>query len=691
MEKTAAPKSRAINNSLSEALFFISIILMPAFVLVSFQAFTENALYIFTSAFLGLAFGFVALMLCCFLVPSALKGNLIIKTIALFSPAVLLLSFIIDPQVSTIFYSIFFIVFFILLYFGFIFPVKDRGKHICASLILLSMLFAIEYSLFVYDLFSPDSFSYYDISNTIFSDFYSVATQRQYIVDTQLGISFPYLYPTMIAMVNTLTGLKIYSGTILNIVFTCISCLLLYKISTKHFKNPYAGTIAAAFMVTNDPYLTEMRVARSVPLAVLSILVLTYYIFDLPKLSTKACILAGVGAGTAMVCRFDAFVAAGLCFLVIFIFSQKGSHIKNSLKYIIGLLIPTLPWIVFSLVNFGTPWISDNGGTMWMAVPSIPQRYYSSTYTIPTIFNNFSEWFARLFDYKLKYVWEYGISKCLPLAFLIIFLVWAAVMLIRFIRCRQFKKYVKAQKKLLISAGICVLVYFAKFCGIWIVGFSDARYHSESFIMLTLFISAVIYSISAFSKVESAAEENAQRKKKNRTAIVPEYAENYEKTSKSIIVNAVTALACTAFIVAAIVSYSYLDRYTPAIMSDAYLTKPDSVKQIENVVTSKKDNPRVFYSGVNEGDPFSFGAYTGIKTFGPPWAKADDPNALIEITDNYVMPDYVVCKSDTLRADFAQRYGLVAVYDYYNYYTVYEVTNKTTFAAEQKLFPYAED
>lgn len=689
MVKTISGDREIQNLSLSEKLVYISMILMPAFVLTSLQAFVNKGiLYIFTSAFLGIALGLIALLICKFLIPSALKGNAVMKTVALLSPVILLFSFVIDSRQSTIFYCIFFIAFFILLYFGFVFPVKDKGKHVCAALILLSMLFVIEYSLYVYDLFSPDSFSYFDISNTIFSDFYNVATQRQYIVDTQLGISFPYLYPTLIAMVNTLTGLQIYSGTILNIIITCVSCLLLYKISVKHFKNPYAGTIAAAFMVTNDPYLTEMRVARSVPIAVLCILVLTYYILDLPNLKTKACVLAGVGAGAAMVCRFDALVAAGLCFVVIFIFSKKGSRIKSSAKYIGGLLIPTLPWIIFSLVNFGKPWISDNGGTMWMAVPSIPQRYYSSTYTIPTIFNDFNTWFTRLFDYKLKYVWENGVTKCLTLAALIIFLVWAVVMLIRFFRCRQFRKYVSANKKLLIRAGVCVVIYLAKFCGIWIVGFSDSRYHSESFIMLILFISAVICSISAFSKVEMPQKRKKQGKKQLKNTGLCECAEDYAKTSRSVLVNVVTALACVAFIVAAVTSSNYLQRYTPTIMSDSYLTKPDVVAQIEKAVTAKADNPRVFFSGVNEGDPFSFGAYTGIKTFGPPWSKADDPNALIEITDNYVMPDYVVCKPDTLRADFSARYGLVEVYSYNGQLNVYEVTNKSTFAAEQKLFPY---
>ncbi|WP_255883521.1 MULTISPECIES: glycosyltransferase family 39 protein [unclassified Ruminococcus] len=689
MEKVKSNKKidfSALNSlNVLEKIMYIAIVLMPAFVLTSLQAYVANPVYIPTSILLGIGFGVIALLLCKFLIPSALKGNEILKIIALFLPSVLLVSFAIDLRQSTPFFCISFIAIFVLMYFGFVFPIKDRGKHICAAIILIAMLFAIEYSLYVYDLFSPDSYSYYDISRTIFGNFYNVATQRQYIVDTELGISFPYLYPTLVAVVDSLTGLKIYSGTILNIVITCISCLMLYKISTKHFNNPYAGTIAAVFMVTNDPYLTEMRVTRSVPLAILSILILTYYILDLPSIKTKSCILAGVGAGCAMVCRFDALVAAGLCLIVMLIFSEKGNRIKNSAKYAGGLLIPTAPWIIFSLVNFGKPWISDNGGTMWLVTPSIPQRYYSSTYVPQTIFNNFDAWFKCLFDVKLRGILDRIGSQILPTAVLIILAVWIVVMLLRFMNCRKIGLYFSSHIKLLISTGVCVLVYLAKFCGIWVVGFADSRYHTETFVMLILFLFSVVYSISAFTKVRDTV---GKKKKSKALSASVQYAESYEKTSKSWVVNITTVLVCLALIVTA--GSTYLSRYTPYVMLQSLLDKPAAAAEIESVVTAKNDNPRVFFSGINEGDPFSFGAYTGIKTFGPPWSKPSDPNALIELTDNFVTPDYVVCKAENIRPDFVSRYGLIPIHTCQGNITIYEVTNKSTFASERKLFPYGE-
>ncbi len=665
--------NRLIQKSMGEKLLYLSIILMPSLVLASFQAYNPGGNYIFTSVLLGIVFGVIALLLFKCLIPSSLKGNYKMKAAAMLFPVVLLLSYVIDAQQSTVFYCIAFILFFIFLYFGFVFPIRDRGKHVCSALILLLILFAVEYSFYVYDLFSPDSFSYFDISKTIFHDFYNVDTQRQYIVDTSLGVSFPYLYPTLIAIVNELTGLKIYSGTIINIVIVGVTCLMLYKISVKHFKTPYPSVLAAAFMLTNDHYLTEMRAARSIPLTVLCILILTYYILNLPKISTKSAVLAGVGAGAAIVCRFDALAAACLCFVAVFVFSQKGRRIKNTAKYTVGMLIPTSPWIIFSLLNFGKLWISDNGGTMWMTIPSIPQRYYSSGYTPQTIFNNFGEWFKQLFDYKLKYVGQYGFLMCISVFIFVLLIAWIIILLVKFIHNDGLKGYVKSHKKLLISAGICVLIYAAKFCEISIVGFIDARYHCETYVMLILFISALACSMSAYSKSDLLIEQQAAT-------------DNYAKISRSFVINFATVILCVASIMITTGEKKYLERFTPTIVYESYLTKPVDVEEIEKAVTQKNPDPTVFFCS-NSGDPFTFGPYTGLRTYTPPTTMQDDPNALIEITDNYIMPDYVVCAPNELRKDFSERYGLAAVYDYYGYYTVYEVTNKSTYANEKKLFP----
>ena len=152
--------------------------------------------------------------------------------------------------------------------------------------------------------------------------------------------------------------------------------------------------------------------------------------------------------------------------------------------------------------------------------------------------------------------------------------------------------------------------------------------------------------------------------------------------------NITTALVCVAMIIC--IGSQNIKCYSPYIMLSSLLDKPVAAAEIESVVTAENENPRVFFSAVNEGDPFSFGAYTGIKTFTPPWTKANDPQALIEITDNYIMPDYVVCKAENIREDFVSRYDLTPVHTTSDKLTIYKVTDKSTFANERKLFPYGK-
>lgn len=655
------------NASLNEKLLYLFFLVCPSLIFVSLQSYVKSGSFIFQSIILGAALGAVAVAVLKAMSPSVFKGNYAMKYLALLSPVILLFSFATELKNSTNIYCIFFIVFAILLFIGFIYEIEDTSKKVCVTVVMLCMMFAVEYSLYTYDLFSPDSFSYYDISKTIFSDFYHVSTQRQYVYDTDLGISFPYLYPLFMAIFNAFTGLEIYSGTVFNIIIACFSCYLLYKISTKHFGNPFVGTVAAVFLMTNKPYLTEMRVARSVPLAVFCILILAYFILDLPKISFKSCLLAGLGAGGAMVCRFDALVAAGMCGLALLIFAKKGTKIKCCIFYAAGILILTLPWILFSLINFGSIFISDNSGTIFMPTPLIPQKYYSTGYVPTTMFNNFDYWYKMLFDYKLKYVWEYGLSKCLSATSLYVLLLFDVSIVLGFTRGLKFKEYVKSNKKTLIAAGFAILTYLAKTFAIVIVGFCDDRYHSETWLMVIMFLTAVFVSIVTFSTGADKSHKTNRKKAKLGTSFL----------SAAVTLVAVITIVCT------VNEYEMLKTYTPYIMYEGYLTTPAEPAAIKQAVTAKKADPIVFYSGT-QGNPFSVGAYTGIKTYTPPKVQANDTAAVFEITDNYIHPDYVVCTPDEMKQDFIDRYGLVPVSKYGDL-NIYEVTNKTTFSQTKSL------
>ncbi len=64
--------------------------------------------------------------------------------------------------------------------------------------------------------FSPDSHSYYEISQTFTGNFGFVDTIRQYVIRTDYNISFPYFYPLCLFFVNGITKLGRYAGVLFN-------------------------------------------------------------------------------------------------------------------------------------------------------------------------------------------------------------------------------------------------------------------------------------------------------------------------------------------------------------------------------------------------------------------------------------------------------------------------------------------
>lgn len=655
------------------AILFSLIVLSSSAVFISMQYFVTEHQNYFGSFVIGVLVGLLFACIALQNIPAIFsKTNFLLKCFALLLPFGLLFGFIIPHNMATYFYCVFFIVFYIVLVLAFILPIQNKGMKLCSALILLAAFFAIEYSFFVYDLYSADTMSCYDIAQSIFTDFYKVSTQRQYTVDTDLGISFPYLYPTLIAIFDFFTGLKLYAATIVNVITACLTCFVLYKISLKHFKGPYPGTIAAVFLMTNANYLSEMRQARAVPLTILFVLIAIYGLLHLPKITKSMCFFAGVAAGCSMVVRFDALVTTGMGFVAVLLFSVKNQKIKNAAIYAAGVLVFTTPWILLSLIGVGSPWVSDNGGTMFMTMPSIPQRYYSPDYVYPTIFNDFNTWVDCLFKYKLPWVIEYGFLSCVNTLSNIGIAVWAGLVLIKSFQgktLKMIKLFFKAKKQLLIGCLFILITYLGKVASIVLVGYVDSRYHCESWVMLVLVISAILYSFFSFTK-------KVQNQETEKTV----YSFDHKKASNNSFLNTVTVLCCAVVIF--FTGTENWGMYSDTIFSNEILTTPASVQILKEVVTQKTDDPAVLFLTDNTS-PYAFGAYSQITTYCTPHIAGDDPEALYLLTDNFVHPDYVI--ADTYNGEYFTKYGLVEVYTDGASYSVYEVTNKSSYSDTKTL------
>lgn len=208
--------------------------------------------------------------------------------------------------------------------------------------------------------FSQDSWSYFELSRHIFDDFYLINTWRQFHVVSNYGISFPPLFPTLIASFNALHDIGIYAGFVMNFIIAAATFKLLRRMSKIWFSEKEFGSLLFFFLMITPDYTTAIFSAGTLPLALFFTLIILYLHHK------QHSFLLGLVAGLAVMNRFDFLLPA----LVLIFFA------RNRMAYLLALCLTISPWVFYSLKNFGTLWISDNSRTVLSSIPIFVRDYY---------------------------------------------------------------------------------------------------------------------------------------------------------------------------------------------------------------------------------------------------------------------------------------------------------------------------
>ena len=242
--------------------------------------------------------------------------------------------------------------------------------------------------------YSPDSMGYYDMSRQIFTDFGKVSTVRQYTVFTEYGISFPYLFPMLIAIVNFFTGLGIYSGNVINCAAALVTLLFAAKTTRNLCGSAIPGGIAMLLVFTHSHYMGEFSAARAVPLSLMCAVLVLWAVSRTSKLTPRDLLLAGIFAGAGMVIRLDFLALAGLTGIIASVaFLRRKLPFKAVVAYAAGILVFAAPWIIYSISHFGTLWVSDNSGTIFRVQGySSPQIVFLPEEEVQTLFTHPDRW-----------------------------------------------------------------------------------------------------------------------------------------------------------------------------------------------------------------------------------------------------------------------------------------------------------
>ena len=209
--------------------------------------------------------------------------------------------------------------------------------------------------------FSPDSWSYYELSKNIFeNNFYNFNTYRSYYSEKN-STSFPFGYPFIIAIAQYIFGHHPFTSVVVNMILALSSWALCTRLLDQLKFSRLSSIAIATSLILSPAYLDEIFAGRSIPAAIL-LCILCYSAFISHRF-----ILCGILLGLSALIRFD-HLAYGLIFqLLIYILDHR--NVTRSLSIGLGFIIGILPWALYSQLYFDKFWVSDNS---WVALSALP-------------------------------------------------------------------------------------------------------------------------------------------------------------------------------------------------------------------------------------------------------------------------------------------------------------------------------
>ena len=345
----------------------------------------------------------------------------------------------------------------------------ERRATIFLAMAGFTLIFTYASNVIGISKFSDDSWAYFELSKTIFSDhFYQFNTTRSYF-STQYSASFPFGYPIVIAIVQTIVGVSPMVAVIINIAAAIITIWIIFAIFEK-FKLPILARLAIASALLFYPhYFDEIYGGRAIPLAIL-MFISAYY----ASLKNRF-FIAGILLGFATLIRFDFLVYAIIFHIAYFLFNRDQP--KFVLFMFFGFLIGVLPWVAYSYIHFSKLWISDNS---WVALSAIPANVLD--YPAAPIKSAFEYPFleiSKLLKNSIRVIISF-IRSSLMFPLLFIFFIFVCL------RWKKFNPLIKTRAIIIVSLlPLSVAPYI-------LTGYFDSRYFALIFLCLS---GMIVYSI----------------------------------------------------------------------------------------------------------------------------------------------------------------------------------------------------
>ncbi len=354
-------------------------------------------------------------------------------------------------------------------------------------------------------LFSPDSWSLYEISKTIFSDYYKINTirQTQYSLLTY-SVSFPPLHPTLTAITRKIVDLGYYNSYFLNLAILFVTSSILFIISLKLTRQLWFGLGLNLILIQNKDYLDEVFGGRTIPLNLLILLILFLFFLRDNVINKKDTIILAIISGLLVLNRFDTLLLTLLLGPVLFVINthkiQLKSRLVNLVIYFSVLFITMLPWVLYSLYKHGSLFVSESSKVAFSSKYIYPTYYLTKVSNGHTIFLEFDLWYNKLltnWDIINTFFFR-ALASNSNLVALITTL--CLVLLIKLMYFKNITFEMNFDSKV-IKITSFVFVLFLGLTTTLLAGYGDTRYFINILFFLSLLLFYLCYiTIANFSK-----------------------------------------------------------------------------------------------------------------------------------------------------------------------------------------------
>jgi hypothetical protein len=262
--------------------------------------------------------------------------------------------------------------------------------------------------------FVTNSWSYLELSKTIFTDFYHVTTVRNFDISTPYSQAFPPLWPVVLGTVRRVMDLGVYTGFVLNYAI-CIGLLAALIRLFRRIDLPVWAGIACylcALRTTGEPFS-----GGGIPLT-LVLLTSTLVILFGESLNALRIALAGMLMGLACLTRFDAMAPAcliGVAFAAREYWTSReiwrAARVAAVYFVIFGATLS--PMAVYGERHFGKLFPSDNTRIVMQARGGGVLEYYR-TPPEPDLYRRPGQWISGLLLHKIPRVLGVGVRELVP-------------------------------------------------------------------------------------------------------------------------------------------------------------------------------------------------------------------------------------------------------------------------------------